>query len=277
MEAETQKSYVPQIVVAVLTLVALIAVVILGIMFPEKQYKAQKADYEQQIASLRADLEEAQTAESDAKPEEIQAVVSSAVKAGEDLASLEMDMAAANDRYVHAQTAEEQEKVKSDMADIKDAMYDYLGKESPYASTWYMGDSDLVAYEWEFASYFDFVGKYMPVLWVCRQSDDLDVILAYVMGTYDSVNMTFSDMVTGVTTAGGQYFSVTHPEGTSTETFDPKTYGDAVIALANSIQADTVVPSKPYTEEEASAIADNMSARDELAREGRAQAERGGN
>lgn len=178
-------------------------------------------DYQETIADQKAEIQSLQSdyaklskeiAEQDESltEESVDAVLSSAKTAGEDLASLEnqyMDIS----RKMKATGISEDEynSLMDQLNKIAEQKDEYLGENSDFRTAWFSWDPEKFDGDWKFCSNYDFSGKTSDVVWQLSSEDSL---VAAMFATYDSETKQFTNLQRHVTVYGASLVGATGEE-----------------------------------------------------------------
>ena len=265
---DEKKSIFPQLMVAIITLIAIGLVGVFGILGENKNYKKQVETYSSDLETYQNQLSDLRTnrliTNEENSEEHVQQVVNSAKEDGQKMVEYQEEFIQFMKSYEDRTDPEARDEMRERMPAMQQSLREAFGEDTSYAGLWYNGDSALVNYKWEFASTFDFTGKTANVVWICRDVDHPNDILAYLKGSYDSESRTFFNLVGRETSIGSKYYNYTVDEAgmyaDETE-FDMEEYGNKILEMANSVKVENPIPPVEYTPEESEALAELVAMR----------------
>lgn len=196
-----QKAKKPSFISIAVTTCAVLGVIAIGLSSSNASadFDKQSAKNASQIAALKSELNQAETRATKVPTKTAAATfIKDANKAGQEMASLQNQMAALEGKPDSNKMVSLGQKMAKDMT--KDTAF--------AASPWYTVTRDVanpyrnMKYTWSAQTPYAFEndGENIKVVWLCR--DDKGVLLAWAIGKYDVASKKFDGMTWGATSAG---------------------------------------------------------------------------
>ena len=209
------------IITAVICILLLAVAGLFGFMYMtgDADYRGKKAENAATLERLQGEL--ASIKEPDVTVEEVEAKVYSAGDAGSRVADFQ---------NLYRSTAD-----NDGLTTIAENMDKYLDDDSKnWRVPWYAGKVNRNGVVWKFETTYSFTEKSIPVLWTCRDSDN--VLLAYATADYIGDTKKFSNVNVELTAVG--YNSILGEDGSDGSPAPSPTPTPDVFGLVDSVTGE---------------------------------------
>lgn len=186
-------------------------------------FYGKKSDYDTGLAERQATLLELNAKLDDVKSqgvvsnpdvEMVQVSLSSAKKAGDDIASNQNELLCLF--YEKHETREQEDAAYEKMRNLKKESEVYFGEGSDFCNPWFYGDTESVTdAKWSFQTNYNYAGDVIPVLWVLSSKSENDLIgsiVSYVTADYHASSNTFDHVLKHVTRVGNSLYAFTNDQ-----------------------------------------------------------------